>query len=223
MGYDGENAQRVIFDIETAPLHDAADYLEPAEAPANYKDPIKIADYIAAKHAENVDRCGLDVDLCRVVAIGWQVEGRHACALTASSPETEAALINEFWNIVGPRHLVGFNCLKFDLPVLIRRAQYLGAYVPSVQIDKYRHPSVTDLQMVLSFNGAINFRGLRFYAKRFGIPVTDATTGADIARLVQVEDWPAVIAHVQSDVTTTAALAAKLGLFAQVPQEAMTL
>jgi hypothetical protein len=74
MGYNNENAARYVFDIETAPLPEAVDYLEPAEPPANYKDPEKIAAYISSKNAENLDRCGLDVDLCRVVAIGLMNE-----------------------------------------------------------------------------------------------------------------------------------------------------
>ena len=53
MGFNNEDSLRFVIDIETAPLDDAAQYLEPAEAPGNYKDPAKIDAYIAEKNAEN--------------------------------------------------------------------------------------------------------------------------------------------------------------------------
>src|SRR3990167_6147583 len=125
MCYQNENAARLIFDIETAPLPEAPEYIEPAEAPANYKDPLKIAEYVAAKNAEAVAKCGLDVDLCRIVAIGIQREGADACAESVRD-DTEDNLLTWFWRMAEGRHLVGFNCLGFDLPVLLRRSLYLG-------------------------------------------------------------------------------------------------
>lgn len=215
MGYNSDNSARLVFDIETAPLGDAASYMEPAEPPANYKDPIKIQAYIAEKNAENLDRCGLDVDLCRVVAIGYQVEGDDPQSLLVGIDcPTEADLLRAFWLRVADRHLVGFNCLAFDLPVLLRRSQYLGVPTPSIQIDRFKHPTVTDLATVLSFNGAIRMRSLSFYAKRFGISCDpDQLTGVDIAQAVKDGDWAGIEGHVKADVQKTAALASKLGLF----------
>lgn len=216
MGLNSEGASRIVFDVETSPLPDAAEYLEPATAPENYKDPIKIDAYIKAKNAENLERCGLDVDLCRVVAVGFQWEGQPALSMTLADCD-EDGLIKQFWNLANlrgiQRHLVGFNCLAFDLPVLFRRSQYLGIEAPTIQIDKYKHPAVTDLLSVLSFNGAIKYRGLSFYAKRFGIPSADTMTGADVAQAVKEERWSDIATHVQSDVAKMAAIAERLGLF----------
>lgn len=214
MGLNNEHSARLVFDIETAPIGDAAVYLEPAEAPANYKDPEKIKAYIAEKNAENLERCGLDVDLCRVVAIGYQSEVTdEPDAWLCATEGDEREVLTRFWHAAADRMLVGFNCLAFDLPVLLRRSQYLGIDAPRMQIDKYKHPQITDLQMVLSFNGAIKMRGLAFYAKRFGIPCTDTLTGADIAQAVTEGRWDAIQTHVTADVSKTAALAAKLGYF----------
>jgi hypothetical protein len=44
---------RIVLDIETVGLPDAASYMEPVTAPANYKDPEKIAAYVAERHAES--------------------------------------------------------------------------------------------------------------------------------------------------------------------------
>jgi hypothetical protein len=212
MGYNNENAARYVFDIETAPLPEAVDYLEQPDPPANYKDPDKISAYLAAKHKENLDRCGLDVDLCRVVAIGLMNERMDVPMVIMG--DDEAALLRVFWQTVAGSHLIGFNCLAFDLPVLFRRSLYLGVKAPSIGIDRFKHPDVTDLQMVLSFNGALKLRGLSFYARRFGVDVPDALTGADIAKAVAEQRWADVEAHVTADVQKTAGLAGKVGAFA---------
>ncbi len=218
MGMNSENAMRIIFDIETAPLPEAADYLvEPIEAPANYKDPAKIETFIAAEKLKQLERCGLDVDLCTIVAIGWQREGEPSVQALTREDCDEDGLIAEFWRQATQggdlRHLVGFNCLAFDLPVLMRRSQYLGISAPAYQIDKYRHAQVTDLAQVLSFNGAVRMRSLTFYAKRFGVEVADTITGANVAQKVAEGDWGAIRTHVSADVSKTAMLAAKLGYF----------
>ena len=214
MGYNGENARKVVFDLETAPLLDAANYLvEPISAPSNYKSPEAIARYVEDAKAAQLEKCSLDPDLCRIVALGWQIEGMPVHVGICEHEEAEAEVLNLFWYQASALHLVGFNCLAFDLPVLLRRALYLDAARPSIQIDKYKHPQVTDLQMVLSFNGAQKMHSLSFYAKRFGIPSDDTLTGADIGQAVKEGRWEDVRSHCRADVLKTAAVAAKMGLF----------
>ena len=213
MGFNNDQARRLVFDIETAPIEDAAAYLEQPEVPANYKDPVKIAGYIAGKFREKLERCSLDIDLCRVVAIGCQLEGDEHVDANVTNEIAESDLLTLFWLVAQGRHLVGFNCLGFDLPVLLRRSQYLGVPIPLIQIDKYRHPEVTDLQQVLSFNGAIKYRSLDFYARRFGLAVEpDVLTGPEIPQAVKDGRWADIRAHVAADVKRTAGLAMKLGL-----------
>ena len=212
--YD-QQFERAVFDIETAPIEDAAQFLEDVAPPSNYKDQDKIAAYIAEAKLKQLEKAALDVDLCRVVAIGSIIEGCKPLVLTTEH-NSEADMLALFWDFVGMRHLVGFNCLGFDLPVLIRRAQYLGLKVPSVAIGKYRHPGVTDLQMVLSFDGAKPFRSLAFYCNRFGVDVPDTITGADIGAAVKERRWNDVRGHVTADVMKAALLAEKLGHFKMV-------
>ena len=96
----------------------------------------------------------------------------------------------------------------------MRRSLYLGIRAPQIAIDKYRHPQVTDLQQVLSFNGVLQWKTLDFFCKRLQLDVPeDEYTGADVGRLVAAGDWEAVRAHNLSDVGKTAKLAARLGLF----------
>lgn len=204
--------KRMVFDIETAPIEDADHYIEPATAPANYKDPEKIAAYIAERNAEAVGKCSLDPDLCRVVAVGWWIEGESPVAHVAGELD-ECDILDQFWSAADGKQLVGFNCLAFDLPVLLRRSLYLRLHAPTIQIDRFRHPQVDDLQQILSFNGAFKFHGLSFYAKRFGCLVEDALTGADIGAAVDEGRWADVRAHVLADIEKTAYVAAQCGYF----------
>lgn len=213
MGYDNENAERLVFDIETAPLPEAVGYLESVDAPSNYKDEVKIAAYIKEKQAEQLDRCGLDVDLCRIIAIGVQTERMPAPDAWLAKRDEEAEMLRAFWTTAQGRHLVGFNCLAFDLPVLLRRSLYLGVTPEPIQIDKFKHPRVTDIMQVLSFNGALRLRGLSFYAKRFGFEIEDGITGAGVAAALAEGRWDDIERHVVADVAKTAMLASRVGYF----------
>jgi predicted PolB exonuclease-like 3'-5' exonuclease len=215
---------RYILDIETCGLPDAKEFAEPVSAPGNYKDEAKIAAYVAEKQAEQVTKAGLDLDLCRIIAIGFLPEGGDVTVLTAFDSEaSEAAMIEAFWaHLLKVQHpvLVGFNSNGFDLPVLMRRSQYLGIAYPRLSVDKYRSPHI-DLMQHLTWNGLVRARSLKFYARRFNIPVDDTVSGADIAALVAAGEFDKVLAHVTSDVRLTAALADRLGLF-QYQQETVT-
>jgi len=208
----------LILDIETFALDDAAEYIDEPTAPANYKDQEKIAAYVADAKAKAISKCALDVDLCRIVAIGYS--GIAGTGVEVCGHENqERGLLAEMW-IAATKlgqydGFCGFNILAFDLPVLIRRSQYLGVDVPrmALNLDKYRTPHI-DLMERLSFNGKVKYRSLDFYCRRFGISVPDDTSGKDIDALVRAGDWAAVEAHCRADIQKTRLLAERLGVLA---------
>lgn len=208
----------LVVDIETCALPNAADYLEAPTAPANYKDPEKIAAYCAEKLAEQRERCPLDPDLCEVAAVGI-AGAKGPVEVRTREQESERDLLIWLWSfteerLIKPVVWLGFNVVGFDLPVLMRRSQYLNVRPPSLSVGKYRHPGIIDLQLQLSFDGARPYRSLRWYARRFGLEVADPVTGADVAALVAVDDWATVSAHCRADVETTRQLAHRLGVLA---------
>jgi len=206
----------IVFDVESVAIANASDYLEPATAPSNYVKPEAIASYIEKANTEQLAKAALDVDLARIVAVGWSTPEIPSMVLTASNEVTERLALESFWRFVTtqPRPtLIGFNCLTLDLPLLLRRSLYLGVKTPTLQMGKYRHDGIVDLMLSLSFDGALRYRGLGFYAKRFGLDVAaDPHTGADIGRLVAEGDFDAVAAHCRCDVDTTVALARRIGV-----------
>lgn len=208
----------LICDIETVAIADAAQYLEPVEAPANYKDHAKIAAYEVEAAAKQLDRCALDPDLCRIVALGWMLEDEdRPVTVIAKDESQERFALMQFWRSVVDRQFVTFHGFAFDLPVLMRRSLYLGIEHPVLNLDKYRSPHL-DLYQRLTFNGVLPAHSLRFYCARFGILVDDLATGKDIAALVTTGDWNGVQGHCHADVLATRALAKRLGYLRGVEQ-----
>lgn len=202
----------IVLDIETVASPDVESFLDPVKAPANYKDPEKIAAYRAEKLSDMVARAALEPDLCEVLAIGFTLDEGQTIASKTRESMSEAELITAAWRAIGEHQIVGFNSLGFDLPVLIRRSQLLGLKFDMPMLDRYRTPHV-DLMQKLTFNGALTYRPLTFYCRRFGLRVPeDDVTGADIAQLVIDGNWKAIDNHVRSDVAKTTALANRLGL-----------
>lgn len=218
MGLNDEHARRVCFDVETFRIDNAADYLSPVSAPSNYKDPDKIQAYCQEKHVQQLEKAALHPDLCRVVAIGALDEamiaaGKAPLVNVCRDEKEEVNALIDFWKLFGAQVLVGYHCIDFDLPVLLRRSLYLGVDAPHFDLNKYRPSSnVVDLLQLLSFHGKFDYWTLTAYCRRFGLAVDDDdVTGSDIARLVEEGNWEAVRQHCQRDVQKTAALAQRLG------------
>jgi predicted PolB exonuclease-like 3'-5' exonuclease len=208
----------IILDIETLAV-DGVD-IEPVSAPANYKDPEKIAAYIADAERAQRDKAALYPWTARIIALGWCYDTDDAVQVRTTNNEAEEAdILTEFWARVVDQHgsvtpLVTYNGLGFDLPVLQARSTILGLKAPTLNLDRYRSPH-PDLMQLLTFRGAIAARSLTWFAKRFGLDTSDAFSGKEIAGLVEDGNWDAIRSHCESDVRLTRQLAERLGVIRQ--------
>lgn len=249
MGLQNIDALRYVIDIETVTLGDAEQYLDPLEpiappdlslitAAKNLVDPAKVAADIEKrqqaaveahreqcqqqeqKRRELLDRCALDPDLCRIVALGVMREDwDKPMVMVPRTAEEEAAVLIQFWRELDNRVTIGYNHVGFDLPILLRRSLYLGVQAPMLNLDKYRSPHI-DLQQRLSLNGTKPYRALNWYCKRFGLDVPcDEHSGKDIGQLVTEGKWTDVAAHCRADVLKTRALAERMGILKAQPAE----
>ena len=209
----------IVFDLETIAIDGAAALAEPVSAPSNWKDEAKIAAYIEEKTAEQLSRAALYPWTCKIVALGTiEADGTENVDLCCTEAE-EAAALQAFWGrasfgdrVEHIRRLIGFNIFSFDLPVLMARSRLLGVPYPKIDLTPWKCPHV-DLMRELTFGTReIPMRSLQWFARRFGIPVEDTTSGADIARLVAEDNWEAVRAHCLSDIKITKAVAEVLGI-----------
>jgi predicted PolB exonuclease-like 3'-5' exonuclease len=202
-----------VLDIETAPIDDVEQYLGHIQAPANYSKPESIAKYIEEKTAEEKDKAALDPDLCRVVCLCFQLQGTSEVKGGVAKTEAEEkTLLERFWAFVRTHNssglklqYAGFNIAGFDIPVLIRRSQFLGVPHPHIRLGRYAYqmPEVFDLQNYLTLDRHEKFR-LRskdWWVRRLKLAgADDPQTGANVPMLVATGAWDAVLHHCQQDV-----------------------
>jgi len=144
----GEEREKsvVVFDIETGPAPaDVIDrHMPEIEAPANYKDPVKIEAYKAEQREKYVQKAALSPLTGRVLAIGAWADGIYHRFICDETEGAEAECIRWFWGLVSTRTvLVGFNSNGFDLPFLFRRSWALGIPAPKGRLDRQFRPEVS--------------------------------------------------------------------------------
>lgn len=207
----------LILDVATAPIADAGSYVEPVSAPANYRDPEKIAAWKAEKAAERLDGAALDVDLCRIIGVGVYGPSFYAEAMPIAvcrNPDDErrafAAVVRDLSD--GSPTIITYGGFNFDLPVLMRRARYLGVDFPKLNLDRYRSPHI-DLCELLSDRDPKRRRPLGFYVKRLGwTDLVKPLDGAEESRVPETGKWGELAASIRHDVTATYRLAQWLGV-----------
>src|SRR5215471_10360341 len=146
----------LVLDIATSPVPNLTDLIEDSDvaAPDHYKDPVKIADYIEKARSKFAMTGALDFDLARVTAIGTldpALGPEPAIALLTTEAEERSCIEALADRIEGPDlTLVTFNGLAFDLPMLMRRARYLGIAFPRIQLEHWKSPHI-DVCLALRF------------------------------------------------------------------------
>jgi hypothetical protein len=213
----------LVLDLETLGVPNAADFIgtDDIEAPSNYVKQEAIDSYCAKERDKRIARAALDLDLARVCAIGMASPTMAPRAVTVTDEQSEARELEWLARDLDPfAHdfvtLVTFNGNRYDLPLLMRRAKYLGVKFPKINLDRYRSPHI-DLYEELTMKGALKAHGLRWYMRRHGWtdlldadPLKDG--GADVAQACAEGRWEDIAAHVQVDVQGTLRLAQWLGL-----------
>jgi hypothetical protein len=208
--------RHLIIDVASAPLPDAEQYLDgTVRAPANYKDPDKIAAYVAEKAADRLAEAALDIDLARITAIGTSLESTNISLSLCRDEQDERLALTELATRLTGVCLVTYNGHSFDLPLLMRRARYLGVTFPAINLDRFKSPHV-DLLEVLSDRNPTRRRSLQFYVKRLGwTDLTKTLTGAEEAQVPVTGRWEDLADSLRQDITATYRLAQWLGVMAR--------
>lgn len=191
-----------IYDIETAPLSDEQLALVEPEfsAPANYKDPEKIAEAIAAKRSEWKGRAALSPVTGRVIMIGIRAPETEILAVNLVAWDNyseldalESQIITEFWKkLESAKHdgklIVGFNSHRFDLPFLIRRSWCLHVPIPQTigNFSRGFHPPFIDLMQQWQAGNREDTISLDRLARFLGVGQKNGE-GKEVAQLLQKE------------------------------------
>ena len=162
----------------------------------------------AAAAAERSKLLATTPELCRIVAASWAVDKHDPQSFVEGIDGTEEQLLDRLWDVL--RHaetIVGYNCLAFDLPVILVRSMLLGA-MPSRRVDlsPYGH-QVTDLYLrrfgVRGNSDARRPATLKKLAQVYGIANDEPDTcGADVSELLAT-DPDKLRSYVMSDVKIT--------------------
>lgn len=183
------------------------------EPKGNLKDPEKIKADLDSKKQEWIDGAALDPLTGQVLAIGLLIGDEFICM---DQNPSEAMMLHEFWDAIQGgagilHHLIGFNCLMFDLPFLIRRSWKCGIQIPTgVRRGRYWGDQITDLRDVWQCGDRQAHGSLDTIAKHLGVGEKNGS-GADFHKL-WVTDKPKAISYLQNDLWLTAAIAKKLGV-----------
>lgn len=200
---------RIIYcDVSTAPIEGVVDFIEDADAPENYKNPDAIAKFKAEAKQKAIAKAALDPDLCRITGIGLAANKAELDTFSAylcQDEDKEKFAIQAFAQEIGQLHdqppamLVGFNALRFDWPVLMRRARYLGVKL-TINIDRYRGFNL-DLSDAITNKGQLTSKSLAFYVKRLGwTDLSKPLSGEEEARIFEHERWDDLAASLRHDV-----------------------
>lgn len=185
--------KRLIFDIETQalPIEQILHLTPEFTAARNLKDPEKISADVAAKRVAWLDECALRAETCRVLCVGMIIEDTFACG-----EGDEAMMIGRLWKILDEQlmvgnEVVGFNCLGFDFPVLIRRSHILGVRVPTTIRRRHRgraywHEGIRDLMEEWTCGNREQRISLDNLAKALGVGAKNGS-GKDFAALYAAE------------------------------------
>lgn len=198
----------LIIDIETGPRPDAANFLPTPEAPANYKDPAKVAAYIEERKAALLEQAALSAEMAQVLVVGLLRPGQEPMYIYA---DDEADTLRETWGKLGERRcnevFVTFNGARFDWPMLVRRSYALGVPVPGWMPRDGRWPKRTHIDVFEWWQAGDRQASISLdrLARLVGLPgKTD--TGARFAAM-WAADRPKALAYLAHDLDLTAAIA----------------
>lgn len=219
ISYDQTDSSRtIIFDIETGPLPmgELAVMLPKFEAPANYKDPAKIAAYEEEKRQAWIADSALSPLTGRVLAIGWMFAADTTDAVQIEGNDDEAATLKAFWDILFAHRtmhitkIVGFNSHSFDLPFLIKRSWKYGLSIPPLKDGRWWNDLYTiDLRERWQLGDKTAPGSLDSIAKFFGLEGKKGS-GADFAT-VWAKDREAAKLYLAHDLRLTNELWKRLG------------
>ena len=204
------------FDIETIPAVEKPP-LDTVQAPANYKDPVKIAAY----QEENVDKVWREQALNsvqgRLLCIGW-ADGNSPPVCRGIWDRSVAEVVSEFNDVVqgivddGPITWGGFNLRGFDLNWLYHRGvKYdLPALMDFIPRERFAK-NILDVRDLWTGGDPYGKGKLKDIARFLGLPVMDDVDGGEVFDLYLAGEVEKIAAYCKHDVAITRAIAHRMG------------
>ena len=232
----------IVIDIETVPVQVPAHVeairdemagklsanLAQVRAPANYKDPAKIAEYVETERNRLRDLHDADVEKAilstsfdggygQIVCVGWCIGDDEPQSMRVQdlSLEQERAMLRDWCALMQSLHgtsgtrpvLIGHNLLAFDLPFVWKRAMVHGIKPPFWLPRDPKPWSETVVDTMTYWAGTRDRISLDKLCRVLGVPGKgDGPTGADVWPMVQDGRLDDVAQYCRDDVVRTRAV-----------------
>ena len=197
----------VYFDIETIPAQKDSDIhmireesdndIKAIKAPSNYKDAVKIEEYVNAKKIEieasfddRYRKTSFDGALGQIVCISFAIDDGEPVNLYASQWATsEALVIKSFYDAIKLNYnpssqqrpvFIGHNVVNFDLRFLFQRSVMLGIQPPLFVPFKAKPWDDTVFDTMIQWAGVGNKVSLAKLCKVFGLAAKGSEIGDEI-------------------------------------------
>jgi predicted PolB exonuclease-like 3'-5' exonuclease len=197
----------IYFDIETIPAQKDSDiaYLREEsdrdiaaiKAPSNYKDEVKIMEYISAKRVEveasfddRYRKTSFDGAMGQIVCISYAIDDGEPVNLYASQWATaEKLIIQSFYDAIKLHYdpssqqrpvFIGHNIINFDLRFLFQRSVMLGIKPPLLVPFKAKPWDDTVFDTMTAWAGAGNRVSLAKLCSVFGLDAKGTEIGDEI-------------------------------------------
>ena len=213
-----------VFDVETKgqAIEDVLKFKPDFEAPASYKDPIKIAAAILEKEINWKNELALDPVTGSILVIGIREVGGKDYILLEGE---EKDILANFWKTYeesrdhpeaghGPAQWIGHYIYTFDLSYIIRRCWILDVKVPSYLVDeirKWQDHGFIDTAKIWQLNGynkEDKYIKLSVIGEVLGVGIKTGE-GKDFAELYK-KDRAAAITYLKTDLDLTEGVARRI-------------
>lgn len=154
-------------------------------------------DAIAAREKE----ASCSPEMCMIVSMAWGTGGKVESMLLQPDNEDDSHIVHRFWELAEKcRKVVGYNCIGFDLPVVMTRSMLLKI-APSRQISlsPFSNPHCIDL-MLARFGRGGQARGQKWLGKSLGCEATSEEDGSKVLDLYRQGKLEEIAAYNESDV-----------------------
>lgn len=230
----------IYFDIETIPCQDPillevmrndmqaelTEALDAVRAPSNYKDELKIAEYIdkmradllathESKVADAILKTSFDGGMGQICVIGVAVDGGESASFTASdlSSKSEFEVLERFFGHLNEVRktgdqvcFVGHNLIDFDIRFVWQRAMVLGIRPPHFFPRDPKPWADSVFDTMKAWSGMQRGGSMDKLCRIFGIPGKGDMDGSKVWPMVQAGKIAHVADYCRGDVDRTRSL-----------------
>lgn len=157
-----------------------------------------------------IKKCSVTPEYCRIAAVGFIIEDGEPSLLINSNRDLDGErwMLEQFWGRYrNSQCVVGFNCLHFDLPVLLVRSAILRVPAPQINLWRPWDNKIAIVDLMRQRFGTGPAIGMKKLAKAYGLPIpVENTDGSAVMTLWNMAKFDELADYLSSDLQVTRSL-----------------